>query len=162
MRCWQLNLHSRISLVCQVHFYRCTGLVIQYMSLRHVKPIYFGSLLAEKIDETSENIYREHIWSVFFLLEKCKKINSDTMECQEFPLLNVFDLQGQYLVVSFDLPPSFAGLKPWVTKATSWLVHFEGLMYRNMSSSEKERQSFPQVTQLPQESLLMKSYGIEH
>lgn len=113
------------------------------MSSRHVKPIYFGSHLAAETDETSENIYQEHIWSVFFLLEKCKKINPDTMECQEFPLLNVSDLQGHFLVVSFDLPPSFAGLKPWVTDATSSLGHFEGLMYRNMSSLQKERQSFP-------------------
>lgn len=76
------------------------------MSSRHVKPIYFGSHLAAELDETSENIYQEHIWSVFFLLEKCKKINPDTMECQEFPRLNVSDLHGHFLVVSFDLPPS--------------------------------------------------------
>jgi len=111
--------------------------------LEACKPIYFGSLLAAEIEETNENIYHEHIWSVFFLLEKRKKINPDTMECQEFPLLNVFDLQGHILVVSFDLPPSFAGLMPWVTEATSWLDHFEGLMYRNTSSLQKESQSFP-------------------
>lgn len=74
------------------------------MSSGHVRPIYFRSCLAAEIDETSENIYQEHIWSVFFLLEKYKKINPDTMECQEFLLLNVSDLQGHFLVVSFDLP----------------------------------------------------------
>lgn len=118
--------------------------------------MYFGSRLAAETDETSENIYQEHIWCVFFLLEKCKKINPGTMECQEFLLLNVFDLQGQFLVVSFDLPPSFACLKPGVINATSWLSHFEGLMYKNTSSSQMERQLFAYMAQLPQKSLLNK------
>lgn len=41
------------------------------------------------------------------------------MKCQEFLLLNVFDLQGKFLVVSFDLLPPFACLKPEVINAIS-------------------------------------------